>query len=862
MTGPVFTESPDRLADADSRYPAGLRPTPQGWHRVEHGGWINLLPSSDRRPAQGWKVHVSARSEDASRTVDTAWTYCVEHLLAFKFLRSGALLAQRNAKQADRSAGGKLLTLYPEDDLVLQRTLEELSVLLKDVRGPYVLSDLRWSEGPLYVRYGAFEAAYCFSPDGDWVPAMTRPDGRRVPDRRRPFFTVPDWAPVPSFLADHLRTTRDTTRADPFPYTVEKALHFSNGGGVYRAVDRATGRRVVLREARPHAGLDRNGEDAVERLRREHDVLQHLAHLACVPRVHTLTTHWEHHFLVREHVDGEPLHEAIGRLNPLLRPAADPARTAPPGTTGPLAVGPYTSWALEVFGRVEEAVARLHSSGIVLGDLKPANILLREDGSICVIDFETAHAVTEPAPVSLTTPGFSAPWARSGFTADTYALGCLGLALFCPLTPLLRFDPAKAAHLLAWARQRFPLPPEVTERIRTALTPPAATHTTPAAPAGLAAPWPTGDAPPDADPAASASGDLVLDSLRDSIVHSATPQRTDRLFPGDVRQFDGQGGTLAFGAAGVLHTLHTTGHHAAVPAFETWIEWLVTHVTRLRHPRPGLYDGLAGVAWILKALGRPDEARAALEALRTIDLNDCGPGLFGGLSGIALVLRHFGEADAAARIADELGRRLTGPSAAPDRKAGLMHGWSGPALLFTRLFADAAADADERHLDLARLALTRDLDRCTTSPEGHLQVRDGRVWLGGLERGSAGIALALHTYLRYAHHPALASARDRIQAGLDTELLPSPGLFTGHAGHAYTLAHLDDPSGSHAHLHRLAPHVVPCQGTTAFALDSLQHLSMDLATGTAGVLLAAHVARTARPNGSSLEPLSHLLPGP
>ncbi|MGA4837876.1 class III lanthionine synthetase LanKC [Streptomyces sp. G45] len=696
-----------------------------------------------------------------------------------------------------------------------------LAPLLRGVQGPYVLSDLRWDDGPLYVRYGGFALAYCFAPDGGYVPAMEGPDGTLVPDVRGTSFRVPPWVEPPAFLAGRINAFRAASGG--FPYRVEKALHFSNGGGVYRAVEKGTGRRVVLREARPHAGLDDRGADAVARLAHEEAMLERLAGLPCVPRLYARTRHWEHHFLVEEFVEGDTLHEAIGRRHPLFREGADEADLAA-----------YTRWARDVLGRIGQAVGALHARGVVFGDLQPGNVIVRPDGSVCLVDFETAVEDGDDRAPSLGTAGFTAGWARSGRAVDRYALAAVGLALFCPLTPLLRFDRTKYAQLTAWAERRFPLPPQFAAHLRERLAPPPD--------------WrhPGDDTPPD-DSAwpevPGADGRAALDSMAEAILLSATPEREDRLFPGDVRQFDHQGASLAFGAAGVLHALHITGR-AAYPAFEEHVDWLVRAARRVRWPRPGLYDGLAGVAYVLAELGRPTHAREALARLDGIPLDGCGGGLFGGLAGIGLTRLHFGDAAAAEEAGERLARVLTGGQnlPGPADAVGLMDGWSGPALLFTRLHA---ASDDHRWLRLAATALARDLGRCGAPRPGRVQVRDGQRWLTALDRGGAGIALALDAYLQRADDPHFRLVRDRVRDGLGTELLLSPGLLDGQAGLLHATAHLTGPGSALApHLRSLGLHCVRFRGRRAFALDGLLRLSMDLATGTAGVLLAMHTALT------------------
>jgi hypothetical protein len=798
MEQPLFVESAHHLGGEPDWFAGSRRPAPEGWRRADQEAWVCLQPDTVALPPQGWKIHVSSTAEQADRVVDEVWNYCVTRKIPFKFLRCRTTFLLVNGKPADRSASGKLVTLYPAGTGVLELTLTELSHRLRGVEGPYILSDLRWDEGPLYLRYGGFRLRYCFSATGDYVSAVERPDGVLVPDSRGPSFKVPDWAEVPHFIQTRIDAAKS---AGMFPYRVGKALRLSNAGGVYRAVEKESGRTVLLREARPHAGLDAHGADAVTRLEQEHAILEKLGGLDCVPRVFGRTRHWEHHFLVEEFIEGEPLYEAIGRRHPLLRSGATDAELTE-----------YGRWACDVFARIEAAVSRVHDHGIVLGDLKPGNIMVRPDGEICLVDFETAHPHGADTGPALATDGFTASWARGGFAGDDYALACIGLALFVPLTELLRFSTTKFRQLVDLAERRFTLPAGVAARLREKLAPP------PDQPAAPAPEWPT------------ASWDEVCKSLRDAILVSATPSREDRLFPGDARQFDRQQAGLAFGAAGVLHAFHVTALDD-YPDFGDHVEWLAQATRRVRWARPGLYDGLAGSAYVLDELGRHAEALDALERVRELELDRCGIGLFGGLAGIGLTFLHFGVD--AREIGEELARRMGTGSGG----TGLLHGWSGPALLFLRLFESTK---DRKWLGHAGTALARDLGRCGVARGNRVQVKDGQRWRIGLAHGSAGIGVPVHEYLRHHRSPHWEGIHERIRIGLDTELLLAGGLFNGHAGVLYGRTHLGADPGPH--LRSLGVHAVSFRGHPAFALDERGRLSMDLATGTAGVLLAVHRA--------------------
>jgi hypothetical protein len=155
-------------------------------------------------------------------------------------------------------------------------------------------------------------------------------------------------------------------------------------------------------------------------------------------------------------------------------------------------------------------------------------------------------------------------------------------------------------------------------------------------------------------------------------------------------------------------------------------------------------------------------------------------------------------------------------------------------------------------------------------PDGTVQARqDGRRHLLYLDEGSGGIALAAREYLRHADDPELAAFIAAVRPGCAADFVREPGLFTGRAGLIAVLAHLDHPARPErpAHLgrptagtapraesaaddrarllgsvRRLAWHAVSREGALLFPGSGLRRLSADLATGSAGILLALHTA--------------------
>ncbi|MEW2143342.1 class III lanthionine synthetase LanKC [Micromonospora vinacea] len=813
---PLFYDSLGS-AIAQPVFPAAERPVPTGWRREPLDDWLIYAPDGGSLPQQGWKIHVSAGLANAERVLDAVWNYCVPRGLSFKFLRGPRTLLLRNSKYAARAASGKFVTVYPRDDAELELACKELDELLTGEPGPYILSDLRYGTGPVYVRYGGFAARYCHSPDGQVVPAIEDDSGTLVPDRREPVFHVPSWVTLPDFLGPHL-AARGGTSTDQVPYRIERVIHFSNGGGLYVGTDLRTDTEVVLKEARPHAGLDADGTDAVARLAREAEALRQLADLPQVPRVHDEFALGEHRFLALEFIEGRPLNKVLVDRYPLIdADATDGDRAA------------YTRWARQTYEQVESVVAAIHERGLVYGDLHLFNIMIRPDDRVALVDFEVAAPIAGHRRPGLRNQGFAAPRDRTGPAVDRYALACLRLALFLPLTQLVRLAPAKVTHLADIIAANFPVP-------RSFLDP--------------AVEEITGGQQVTADPALEFGAHdwrAVRDRLTTAIVASATPERDDRLFPGDIEQFRSGGLNLAHGAAGVLFALDKSGA-GRWPEHEDWL------VRRATAPpsgtRCGFYDGLHGVAYALEHLGRRQDALDVLDICLREPLDGLDHSLASGLSGIALNLAELaartGEVslhDAAWRAAEQVIGQLAddpGPDISGGRNpyAGLLRGRTGPALMLLRLYE---LSGDDELLGHAATALRQDLRRCVLRPDGALEVNEGWRTMPYLAHGSVGIGLVLDQYLRHRADDRFAEASAGVRRAARSPFYAQSGLFAGRAGIiAYLAASADDTDRRElrAQVDRLAWHALPYRDGTAFPGEQLLRLSMDFGTGTAGVLYA------------------------
>jgi hypothetical protein len=595
---------------------------------------------------------------------------------------------------------------------------------------------------------------------------------------------------------------------DDLPYRIEKVLH---SGGLYAAEDARDGTRVVLKEAG-------SSDTAIARLRHEHAILERLAGITGVPQVHDYFIVDNHHFLALRRLGGRPLSHVLARRSPWCATHPDQH-----DFTG------HARWAVEVHSKLTQVVAAMREHGVVHGDLHLTNILLLPGDDIALIDFGSAAVAGDQRPRAGIRHGFVAPCDRTGFDLDRYALACIALALFLPMTSACRFDTGRAWQLANAISHQFPVPADFLAH-------------------AVATIEGTGDGSEITHPPQRRTAPLTAHheawqqargALTAAIVASATLERDDCLFPGHFDELTAGGLGIAHGAAGVLYALAVTDC-GRYPSFEDWL------IERALRPdataRRGLYDGLHGVAHVMHRLGREQRALDMLDRCLRTPEQAFGVDLFGGLSGIGLNLLRFAQNTAdsellaeALRIADEIA-----DSAEPAGPRGLMYGWSGPALFFVRLYRHIG---DSRLLGLARTMLRWDLME-PAQP--------------GLARGTTGIALAAEEYLTCQEDEELAHACRVLRDSVRLPGHETGGLLEGSAG---TLAYLSrrfppgravtDPPIA-ALSHRLAWHSLSYQRSLAFPGGRPVQLPMDLANGAAGILLALGTALHHRPVGLPL----------
>jgi serine/threonine protein kinase len=829
-----------------------LRPQ---WALHRQAQWMVAWPRDQRRPEQGWRIEASARPADAERVLRATAEVCVEAGRGFKFAADRRLLERSSSKGWSRSHAGRFITIYPLDETEFRELIERLHQETRGTEGPFILSDRRYRDsGVLFYRYGPMRARAHLQVTGESQAVMISPDGEETVCERTPYWNPPPWVSDP-FPSDEEETAGEELLNGR--YAVTEALRFSAAGGVYLCADEKTGGKVVVKEARPHTSPGPDG-DAVGRLGKEFRILARLRHTGLVPAPLEKFQAWEHTFLVEEFIDFLPPVE----LNPLLNPAPTPD----------LVRGAWERWQ-RIWPQLIRAVQAVHGLGIVIGDLSLANILLSDqetEQGLRLIDFEAAFEEAAEPSTRLSTLGYRWPVAAADADfrrRDWYAVGAVMLATMLPINILLELHPPAFRTFLRAISNDLGLHSAVTEVIGTFMD---TEHAPPPCYPEQALRL-IEDAPPPAGPHQLSRPQreevqATIDSAIDAILESADPSRCDRLFPGDPQLYLTNPLSLAWGATGVACAVRRSGREVP-PHVTAWI--LSRRIDPEQYP-PGLLVGSAGIAWALWELGLEELARLTLGAAGAHPLLRESADLFSGMAGYGLAcLRFHAETDEGAWLdrAAEVGEWLLAHREEGERGCcwprrgeavalGLGMGAAGIALFLLRL---STATCDDRFLDLGMKALDFDLSYGIERPGGFhafppaVPTEEGEdqetAVSPGWMTGSAGVASVALRYQLATGEPRFRAAFESIAPGVMHRYLVRPGLFRGLAGLVLNLVDWHRLTGedrfisaAHDAVRGLLLFRVPWRerGLVAFPGDGLQRLSMDLATGSAGVVLALH----------------------
>lgn len=364
-----------------------------GWH-VGGGGdggtWTVYRPSGRYDAEVGLKIHISAGLGSAADLLDRVLPILARARYPFKHAATMQHLAWLSSGRAGVAQIGKFLTVYPPSSPDARRLAWALHQATTGLGGPRIAGDVPVTAGSLvHVRYGAFTERWLQLPTGRITTARRAGDSWEPDEREAP-------TPVP--------------RPAGGRYVLAQRLHASPKGSTWLGfrIDGDGDDLLVVKQAHAFVMEAADGADARSRLRHEAELLRTLAGTGVTPDLVDAWDEADLSFLVYRLVEGPTFASLLTALAEQL--------TRPP-------ISVLRGWAAQLC----DAVGAIHAAGLVLGDVKPANLIVTDRG-FRVVDVElTGPPTSEPVP-GIGTPGYMSPQQGDpamgrGFSDDVYAVG-------------------------------------------------------------------------------------------------------------------------------------------------------------------------------------------------------------------------------------------------------------------------------------------------------------------------------------------------------------------------------------------------------------------------------------------------------
>ncbi len=218
-------------------------------------------------------------------------------------------------------------------------------------------------------------------------------------------------------------------------YQIQRLLNHGGMSTVYLATDKRNQQKVAIKMV--HGSHLNNSE----RFQREIEIVRTLTHEHILPILDS-GTHDDWYYMVMPYVEHGTLHERIER------------QQITPDEAG------------IILEQVADALQYAHDKGIIHRDIKPTNVLLRDDDFVYLMDFGIAKALDADNSLTRTgamigTPRYMAPelaFEPATTVSDVYSLGVL---LYQMLTGRVPFEGITPLQTLQKHIQEQPVPPSL-----------------------------------------------------------------------------------------------------------------------------------------------------------------------------------------------------------------------------------------------------------------------------------------------------------------------------------------------------------------------------------------------------------------
>jgi serine/threonine protein kinase len=366
---------------------------------------------------QGWIIHLSVVVHQLQQLLVLIVPELVGRGIPFKIVMD----EERARRMVSGSLGytqlGKMISIYPENDIIANELAKDLIKLTNPFQGPIVPTD-RHLGSIVYARYGSFNAVEVVTSSGQPVKCIYNAREELIPDSYAVPFVLPEGVTWPFFeiTAPSLPSPAKLLNGKYYPLTVIKP---DAKGNVIRGLYFKKPWQIcscIIKQGNPHMFADEAGRDIRDRLKWQYDLYQHLHDDIPLPEVIDHFNIDGTTYLAMEFIKGIPFTSWISNIY------ADRSWLSLSPTERLLLIDKL----LEILNIIN----RLHKRNYVHRDITPDNFLIDKKGRIFLVDMELSWSGKQSypnPPFQLGTYGHMSPEQMAAQTPtvkeDIYALG-------------------------------------------------------------------------------------------------------------------------------------------------------------------------------------------------------------------------------------------------------------------------------------------------------------------------------------------------------------------------------------------------------------------------------------------------------
>ncbi|SEW04655.1 Lanthionine synthetase C-like protein [Chitinophaga sp. YR573] len=383
---------------------------------------------------QGWIIHISVVISQVSDLLQAIVPFLIAENISFKAAKNReACLNLLNGVLGIRQVG-KVISIYPENNVIALHIARELILLTKSFKGPQILTDV-YLGSIIYARYGSFNPIMQNDDEGKRNKFIYDASGHLIKDPYSIPFVLPQgitWpftsltnpiVPIPKKVFAHfykpLSVLKDDVRGNVYSGIYVK--------GLFRTAP------CVIKEGKKHMVSDDIGRDIRDRLLWQQYLQNELAEDIPMPKIIDSFEEDDNTYLVMEFIKGTSLEDRLKQF-----------------TFNRISWKYLTneehiiliSYLLQIISIIE----KLHYKGYIHRDIQPANFIIDDNGQFFLIDMELTYSLKEGVPnppFPLGTPGYMSPEQQKEYLPtvkeDIYGLGALMLCILTGLSPA-KFD--------------------------------------------------------------------------------------------------------------------------------------------------------------------------------------------------------------------------------------------------------------------------------------------------------------------------------------------------------------------------------------------------------------------------------------